>query len=225
MNIQFDNPDPFPINCLKFKNNSIHTIGLPKYGTFAVSCDSNGNGWTVIQRRLHGNVDFNTTWLNYMNGFGSVEGDFFIGLENLHHLTAYAPFELYIHLVDHNDQVYYASYDEFSIANEAGEYEIKSLGEYRGNAGDALRNQRGLKFSTIDHQNDVDDCLKTLKGAWWYSSCDDSNLNGPNLNCNDIGKNNNIAYLQTNGCIFWKNGDTYLVLKQVQIMIKPKKIK
>ena len=42
-----------------------------------------------------------------------------------------------------------------------------------------------MQFSTRDSDNDVkpdDSCAQKYKGAWWYSHCLDSNLNGLYLN-------------------------------------------
>ena len=39
----------------------------------------------------------------------------------------------------------------------------------------------GMKFSTKGVDNDVDErksCAQTYNGAWWYSKCHRSNLNG-----------------------------------------------
>ena len=54
-----------------------------------VYCDMtrNGGGWTVIQRRINGSKNFNRNWQDYKNGFGSAEGEYWIGNDVIHKLT------------------------------------------------------------------------------------------------------------------------------------------
>jgi hypothetical protein len=55
-----------------------------------VLCDleSEGGGWTIIQRRGHSlppsqrRVDFYRNWTDYEMGFGSLEQDFWLGKKN-----------------------------------------------------------------------------------------------------------------------------------------------
>jgi len=44
----------------------------------------------------------------------------------------------------------------------------------------SLKRQLGQKFSTRDQDNDEASysCAVRYKGAWWYSACHDTNLNG-----------------------------------------------
>jgi len=47
--------------------------------------------------------------------------------------------------------------------------------------GDSLSYHHGHNFSTYDRDNDKwskCSCARQHRGAWWYSSCSDSNLNG-----------------------------------------------
>ncbi|CAG2249275.1 unnamed protein product [Mytilus edulis] len=40
---------------------------------------TDGGGWSIIQRHQDGNVDFQRTWAEYENGFGNLEGDYWLG--------------------------------------------------------------------------------------------------------------------------------------------------
>ena len=43
-------------------------------------CDLIG-GWTLILRRVDSDVDFQQPWEEYVNGFGDVDGNFWLGLK------------------------------------------------------------------------------------------------------------------------------------------------
>ncbi|XP_037815299.1 ryncolin-4-like [Lucilia sericata] len=113
------------------------------------------NGWTPIQRRLDGSENFYRNWSDYQQGFGDKHKEFFIGLEPLHQLTkTKGPQELLIVLGDHDKHIAYAKYNNFIVGSEADLYELKDLGSYVGSAGDALSEQVGKKFTTLDQDND-----------------------------------------------------------------------
>ena len=46
----------------------------------------------------------------------------------------------------------------------------------------------GQIFSTFDHNNNncVHNCPKDYKGAWWFTCCQDSNLNGVYYNSSSV---------------------------------------
>ncbi|ALC40953.1 maker26 [Drosophila busckii] len=150
---------------------------MPSYSEapFIASCDEHtqGGGWTVVLRRQDGSVDFFLFWQDYKQGFGNVQGEFFIGLDRLRALTKNKDQELLI-VMDNNEGVQkYAKYSHFAIDNEQNNYKLSTLGVYTGDAGDSLKFHLGYRFSTRDRDNDKDknNCTNLCTGAWWYVSC------------------------------------------------------
>ena len=46
------------------------------------------------------------------------------------------------------------------------------IGGYRGDAGDSLKYNSGMKFTTLDRENDkhtVHNCAQFYKGGWWFT--------------------------------------------------------
>ncbi|KAH8345554.1 hypothetical protein KR084_008960, partial [Drosophila pseudotakahashii] len=153
--------------------NGIYKINRPGMAIFNASCNS--TGWMVILRRqAPGTENFNRNWNDYKNGFGDLDGEFFIGLEKLHQLTKDKSQELSIKLEDANGITAYANYNEFEIASEQESYALKSVGKYSGSAKDSLIYHKELKFTTVDRDNDNDhdyNCSKYFNGGWWYKKC------------------------------------------------------
>ncbi|XP_076063332.1 microfibril-associated glycoprotein 4-like [Oratosquilla oratoria] len=151
-----------------------------------VFCDqeTDGGGWAVIQRRddLPPYLDFQRTWIEYEKGFGDLEGEHWLGLENIRHLTSHSLQELRIDLSDFNNVTRWAKYGFFHVKDSDSEY-VMCCGRYTGDAGDSFSYQCGNRFSTHDNDNDEhpQSCAVRFKGAWWYKSCHWSNLNGKYL--------------------------------------------
>lgn len=164
-------------SCYGYGNTSgIRQIRALGIDPFEVACDSSiaGPGWTVIQRRINGTVNFYRNWTEYRNGFGDLQGEFFIGMEKLYRMTLTQTTELYIQLETFAGEILYARYTDFGIGSESEAYGLIHLGKYSGTAGDALFYSNTRKFSTYDMDNDrdrEDNCAIKRKGAWWYDRC------------------------------------------------------
>ncbi|XP_017566451.1 tenascin-R isoform X3 [Pygocentrus nattereri] len=145
-----------------------------------VYCDmtTDGGGWIVFQRRQNGLTDFFRKWSDYRTGFGNLEDEFWLGLDNVQKISAQGRYELRIDMRDGQEAVY-ANYDRFSIGDARSLYKLR-IGEYNGTAGDSLNYHQGRPFSTTDRDNDiaVTNCALSYKGAWWYKNCHRANLNG-----------------------------------------------
>ncbi|XP_039949783.1 fibrinogen C domain-containing protein 1-like [Bactrocera tryoni] len=180
-----------PLSCMEataaISKSGVYKIQIPqlKLPSVDVYCedDTDGGGWLVFQRRVTFEEDFFRDWESYKNGFGNVSTNFWFGLDKLHVLTSSCAHELYIKLKKRTDPqyVFYARYAKFLIGSESEGYSLKELSGYSGTAGESLiKGHLGMKFSTIDRDNDLNDknCAYIYRGGWWHRNCLDSNLNG-----------------------------------------------
>ncbi|XP_051278223.1 tenascin isoform X3 [Dicentrarchus labrax] len=145
-----------------------------------VYCDmsTDGGGWIVFLRRQSGRLEFFRNWKNYTAGFGDMNDEFWLGLSNLHKITAGGQYELRVDLRDKGETAY-AQYDKFSVSDPRTRYKVH-VGGYSGTAGDSMTYHHGRPFSTYDHDNDiaVTNCALSYKGAFWYKNCHRVNLMG-----------------------------------------------
>ncbi|XP_014900143.1 tenascin-R isoform X2 [Poecilia latipinna] len=176
-----------PQNCAQHLLNGetvsgVYTIYInrdPSQGV-QVYCDmtTDEGGWIVFQRRQNGLTDFSRKWSDYRVGFGNLEDEFWLGLDNIQKIASQGRYELRIDMRDGQESVY-ANYDKFSIGDARNLYKLR-IGEYNGTAGDSFSYHQGRPFSTKDRDNDiaVTNCALSYKGAWWYKNCHRANLNG-----------------------------------------------
>ena len=108
-----------------------------------VSCDmtTDGGGWTVFQRRLDGSIDFYRGWTEYKFGFGNLSGEFWLGNDNLHRITASDNMTLRVDLEDFDGKAVFAEYSIFKVADGSDKYRLL-IGGYNGTAGDSMAFQK-----------------------------------------------------------------------------------
>uniref|UniRef100_A0A3Q1I7J0 Tenascin N n=1 Tax=Anabas testudineus TaxID=64144 RepID=A0A3Q1I7J0_ANATE len=179
---------PFPMDCIQImkngnKKSGIYTIYINNNRSkpLEVYCDmdTDGGGWLMLQRRTTGKLDFMKRWRQYIEGFGDMADEFWIGLDKIYELTnTPTQYELRFDLGLGSERAY-AVYDNFRIAPVKQKFKL-TIGQYRGTAGDAMTYHQGRPWTTIDNDNDIalGNCALTHRGAWWYKNCHLANLNG-----------------------------------------------
>lgn len=144
---------------------------------FEVCCNNSidGGGWTVLQRRVDGSVDFYRKWTEYKEGFGFLRNEFWLGNDKISYLTNQKDYELRIDLNNVNGEPYFAKYDLFRISDEFSKYRLVGLGEYNQSStagSDAMVDNRNQSFTTYDVDNDGNSHHNTAMydhGAWWFA--------------------------------------------------------
>ena len=130
-------------------------------------------------RRQDGSVVFNRSWVDYERGFGQSGGEFWLGLESLHTMTAQGTYRLRVQMADICGTKMHAEYANFSIGSATTNYHINISGfdEEVSTAGDSLTQSdfpgqlpNGVGFSTYDRDNDMRPyalmaCAKLCKGG------------------------------------------------------------
>ncbi|KAM3596273.1 uncharacterized protein V6R79_011532 [Siganus canaliculatus] len=196
----------------------VYTIHINPQETKKVYCnmETAGGGWTVIQRREDGSVDFQRTWKEYKTGFGSVSAEHWLGNEYVYQLTSQRQYALRVELTDWDGHQAFSLYDRFQIGSEKQNYRL-FLKSHSGTAGrQSSLVIHGADFSTKDMDNDncMCKCALMLTGGWWFDACGPSNLNGMYFTQGQhIGKLNGIKW-------HYFKGPSYS-LRATSMMIRP----
>ncbi|XP_062866437.1 microfibril-associated glycoprotein 4-like [Trichomycterus rosablanca] len=185
---------PFlPLDCEDLYNNgSVHNDVYTIYPAGAekpvqVFCDmgcTEGGGhveerWTVIQRRVDGNLNFNRPWQQYKDGFGDASGEYWLGLENIFIMTYRERYELRVDMEDFEQGTAYAQYTSFYIDPESQSYTLHISGYINGGAGDPLSAVNAVIFSTPE-RSPYGQCADTYLGGFWYTCWPTTGLANPN---------------------------------------------
>ncbi|XP_078397961.1 fibrinogen beta chain isoform X1 [Cetorhinus maximus] len=148
---------------------------------YKVYCDmtTEEGGWTLIQNRQDGSIDFGRSWDVYKNGFGNIAfdvgkgfcdtpGEYWLGNDRISYLTKLKDTELLFEMHDWENNALKAHYNKFTVQNEVNKYRMSVEG-YFGTAGNTLMEgakmlhgdnrtmtiHQHMKFSTYDRDNDA----------------------------------------------------------------------
>ncbi|XP_075867861.1 angiopoietin-2b [Nelusetta ayraudi] len=197
----------------------IYSIRLPNSTqTVKVFCDmkTRGGGWTVLQRRWNGSVDFHRGWRDYKMGFGEPSGEHWLGNDVIHKLTSSQEYSLHVQLKDREGHEAFAHYDHFYIDGEDKSYSIHAE-RFSGTAGrTSSLSHTGTPFSTKDRDNDrcTCKCAQLASGGWWFEACGPSNLNGIYYpSSSSTARYNSIKWY------YWKGPN--LVASRTTMMVRP----
>ncbi|XP_053439374.1 angiopoietin-related protein 4 [Nycticebus coucang] len=188
---------------------------------FPVNCKmTSDGGWTVIQRRRDGSVDFDRPWEAYKAGFGDPQGEFWLGLEKVHRITGDRSSRLAVQLQDWDGNAESLQFP-VHLGGEDTAYSLQLTEPVASKLGATTVTPEGLSlpFSTWDQDHDLHgdkNCAKTLSGGWWFGTCSHSNLNGQYFH--SIPRQRQ----QRKKGIFWKNWrGRYYPLQATTMLIQP----
>ncbi|XP_058494497.1 angiopoietin-related protein 4-like [Solea solea] len=180
----------------------VYTIQPSNSPPFKVLCEiTSEGGWTIIQKRHDGSQKFNQQWDSYKKGFGSVDGEFWLGLENIHSLSKQGQYILQVELSDQAGERQTVRY-QFRLDGEEKKFTVHLEQETSpGHQGEHVMST-GLPFSTADQDNDLAagvNCAELLSGGWWFSSCGESNLNGRFPGESNVDQSQTMFWTSTRG--------------------------
>ncbi|VDI43902.1 protein N-terminal asparagine amidohydrolase [Mytilus galloprovincialis] len=134
--------------------------------------------------------------------------------DNIHRISTNGPHELKILLTDWQGVTKYVVRQGFYMDDEQKQYRIYSS-HYSGNAGVTI--PFNIPFSTFDVNNstcaDHLNCAVSHHGAWWYTCCYYSNLNGKYYHGNHSSYADGVAWLPFHGNSYSLKKTTMMIRK------------
>jgi len=127
----------------------------------------------VVFERSSPELNFNRSWAEYREGFGSPEShNFVLGLDKLSCLTKSGKCHVRVEEKTVSDVWYYGAFKSIVVESESENFRL-SLESYEGTTSGAS-DLVGQQFSTFDRDNDqstYSNCALINGGGWWYKNC------------------------------------------------------
>ena len=145
-----------------------------------VYCDmeQEGGGWTTIQRRVDGSVDFKRDWVDYKNGFGDPAVEYWLGLDNIHAITnTFANMMVRIEASTFDGERAVLIFEGFKVDTEENLYKLTcgKVIEDPKSLASSWQHGDGMPFTTRDRDNDQhsSNCANYQggRGGQWYNTC------------------------------------------------------
>ena len=124
--------------------------------------------------RINHDTSFNRNWQDYKTGFGSIENNYWMGLDNMRKILGDQKMKLRIEMFNKISDHSFLIYDRFSIDSERKYYTLDLGFKIDGNTPDTFSSHNLLKFTTYDVDNDSNlflNCAKSYSAGWWFANC------------------------------------------------------
>lgn len=188
-----------------------------------VYCEMNRGGWTRIFNRINKSpVAFDRqaiwvrstlnsfqndfilrTWNEYKTGFGDINGNYWIGLNEMQKMTFRNKMVLRIELWNTKTDHQFIEYDSFLVYSEENDFKVEVGKSDRATLVDWFAHHSGNIFGTKDRGNFNKTC-SMYKGAWWF------------------GINNKVCLTCTQDIETWGlSGDESMIYTFAKMMIRP----
>ncbi|KAL5005574.1 hypothetical protein ScPMuIL_016732, partial [Solemya velum] len=166
------------------KKSGVYPISIRDLGRTLIYCDmeQDGGGWSVIQRTLDDELDFNRTLNGYKRMFGKPDSSYWIGLMQMTRLTS-APSEVLLTFSVHPELTQHKlHYSAFNTGGGKNQFIVTVSGYMTDSSWeDVFSEQTGQPFSALgDALENGEDCAQQTGGGWWYKTCSSLSLNGNN---------------------------------------------
>ena len=212
-----DNPNEFSGN-----DSGIYSIKTGTFSSYRAWCDMAAGGWMVIMRRSSTDINFNDRLMQeYEEGFGTLDGDFWFGLQAMSKLTLNTEYELRVDLFDDaNDtnSIAHAIYSSFRVSGSDDDYvlHLSGFGKY-GSINDGLMAFNGRPFLArkSPHEKTGSDCIDISSfGGWWLVP----------HNC--VGRTNGAILTNPFDSVYWPSYNSRYhynkKYKKYELKIRPK---
>lgn len=174
-----------------YRKNGVYKID-PELNNQSVEayCEMTKGGWTRISNRIDGGL-FNKSMIEYINGFGDINSNHWLGLENIRKLTNQQKMSVRIELFNSTDDFYMIEYDYFLVGPKNDHFKLAIGNKIYGSLISKFHLHNGMKFSTYDQDNDLDssrNCAENFGNGWWYLDCFSAAINSisPGQWCMDL---------------------------------------